>query len=194
MSIEGFLQDGGSVCPYAAGTRRHYATVGNNVRFYRPVIRAAAQLFAHTKGTRPYGALLVVGKQEPDGFRATRDWAREVFLELTACFGLLAGSTEAEMERPIADARVILLDDVDPRRPVLTCDGSPLYAICMAPLYPQTHPRYAPRAVVVVTWQADVAAGSVEPAFSRIRDTMKREHGSVYDADELMLPLPEVTP
>ena len=57
MSIEAFLQGGGSVCPYAAGTRRHYATVGEPLRLYRPVIRGAAEVFARTKGKKPPGAL-----------------------------------------------------------------------------------------------------------------------------------------
>lgn len=190
MSIEAFLGGGGSVCPFAARSRRHYATVGEPLRFYRPIIRAAAQLFAHTKGKNPPGALLVVGKQDPDGFEATKVWAREVFMEMMACFGLIAGASEAALEQSLADARAILLDDADPRRPVLGCDGAPLYTICMAPVYPTTHPRYAPRAAIVATWQADVALAAAEPAFSRIREAMKREHGHVYDADELMLPLP----
>ena len=42
MSIEAFFQGGGSVCPHAAGTRRHYATVGEPLRLYRPVILGAA--------------------------------------------------------------------------------------------------------------------------------------------------------
>lgn len=192
MSIEAFLQYGGSVCPFASGTRRHYATVSEPLRLYRPVIRASAELFSRTKGKRPPGALLVVSMREPERFEATRYWAREVFMELMRCFGSMAGAPENELERSLTDALAVLLDDADPRRPVLACDGAPLYTICMAPVYPVTHPRYAPRAVVVSTWQADVAAGSVEPAFSRIRAAMKREHGSVYDADELMLPLPEV--
>ena len=111
-------------------------------------------------------------------------------MEMMRCFGSMAGAPEAELESSLTIALSVLLDDADPRRPVLSCDGAPLYTICMSPVYPVTHPRYAPRAVVVATWQADVAAGSVEPAFSRIRAAMKREHGSVYDADELMLPLP----
>lgn len=60
MSIEAFFQGGGSVCPHAAGTRRHYATVGEPLRLYRPVIRGAAEVFARTKGKKPPGALLVV--------------------------------------------------------------------------------------------------------------------------------------
>ncbi len=191
MSIEAFLQGGGSVCPFAAGSRRHYATVGEPLRLHRPIILAAARLFANTRGSSPPGALLVVGQRDPEGFDATRTWAREVFLETMTCLGLVDGATEAEMERPVAEARAVLFDDADPRRPVLGCGGARLYTICLSPVYPRTHPRYAPRAAVVATWQVDVANACVEPAFSRIRAAMKREHGSVYDADELMLPLPE---
>jgi hypothetical protein len=47
--------------------------------------------------------------------------------------------------------------------------------------------------VVVVTWQNDVAEAFKLPAVDRIRAAMRHEHGSVYDADELMLPLPVPT-
>lgn len=193
MTVEAFLKEGGSVCPFAVRSQRYYATIDDRApREARPIILGAAFPFARTMGKSLPGALLVVGAV--DGFEPTKTWAREVFLELMICLVLVGGSNptfEAELVDHVDhEVRPILFDDANPKRPVLNCKGLPLFAICMAPIYPRTHPRYAPQAVVVVTWQADVALASTGPVLSRIRAAMKREHGSVYDADELMLPLP----
>lgn len=189
-SIEAFLQAGGSVCPYAAGSRRIHVAADGPPFDRKRLIDAAAQ-FAATRNKQPYGALIVRGSTKE--FEATKTWARELFLELVVCFDAIGAwaASDADTVRYVnKHVRPMLFDDAEAIRPALSCDNFPLYTICMAPVYPATHPRYAPQAVVVSTWQADVATGSVEPAFSRIRAAMRREHGSVYDADELMLPLP----
>jgi hypothetical protein len=189
--VDEFIRRGGSVCPHARGSARIYAAVGQEPCKDRASIWPAVCSFAATKGKTPNGALLVSGP-DLEGFAATRTWAREVFLELMVDFGLLDGLDARMIAAHVEEhIRPMLLDDSDPRRPVLGCRGAPLFSICMAPLYPKTHPRYAPRPVVVVTWHEDVgAAAGQEPAASRIRQAMIREHGCVYDADELMLPWP----
>ena len=62
--------------------------------------------------------------------------------------------------------------------------------ICMAPIYPTAHPRYAPHTILVVTWSDDVGAAQDTGVVAKIREAMAKAHGAVYDANELMLPLP----
>jgi hypothetical protein len=57
----------------------------------------------------------------------------------------------------------------------------------MAPLYPVTHPRFSPLAIIVLTLLEDINGIDI-PA---VRDVMKREHEYVYDARELPLPAAE---
>lgn len=186
MVIDDFIEKGGSVCPFARASARLFVTVGRVPSDKRKKIREAGQRFAPGQNQ----ALLVVGPQLPN-FLATRTWAREVFLELQTCFGLLDGFAEKDVLRLVrTEIRPLLEAEKDPRRPMLGFRGLPLYAICMAPCYPKTHPRYAPMPVIVVTWGEDVAKVHDQPATEKIRETMRREHGSVYDADDLMLPLP----
>jgi hypothetical protein len=181
------VMQAGSVCPFSAACTRICVKSGD-----RQALLQAAGRFAATRGKVPNGALLVLSDTPVGGFEATRAWAREVFLELTVCFGMLVGVGEEELAKHVdAHVRPILMDDGDPRRVTLQCSGDPVFAICLAPVYPLSHPRYAPEPTVVVTWHADVAAVQDHPAVARIREVMKREHGSVYDANELMLPLPE---
>lgn len=198
LAVEDFLRQGGSVCPFARRSRRIYATVGDQPTLDRSAILRAVPLFAATQNASPNGAMLVLGPSNKD-FDQTRTWALEVFLELMTCFTITAPGTgaftgpryEAELTAAINRAiRPALFDDASPIRPVLACRGAPLFAICLAPVYPRTHPRYAPAPVVVVTWQADVGAVHDDPTTAHIRAAMKREHGSVYDADAIVLPLP----
>jgi len=192
--LEAFLSRGGSVCPFATRSARDYATVGAEPRLGRAHLRRAVEGFAETRGQAPNGALLVLRRTEashpPSDFECTKTWAREVFLELMTCFGLVGGATEADLSPVIGKVRTMLFDEHEPRRPMLGCGDEPLFAICMSPLYPAAHPRYAPHAVVVVTWQGDVAAVHDHPARAHIRRAMAHEHGFVYDANDLMLPLP----
>jgi hypothetical protein len=189
--VDQFIAQGGSVCPFARGCTRHYVTVGRVPADKRKEIQATMRGFVGTAGKTPYHALLVVGPELPD-FASMQTWAREVFLELMTCFGLIDGHPEKEVVRYVRnEIRPMLMDDANPRRPVLASANQPLFSICMSPLYPKTHPRYAPQSVVVVTWHEDVGAMHGTPAVARVRQVMRREHGSVYDADELTLPLPE---
>lgn len=186
MTIEDFIVKEGSVCPFARGSARLYVTVGRVPADKRKKTLEAGKRFAPGQNQ----ALLVVGPQLPN-FQATKRWAREVFLELLTCFGLLDGLPEKDVVRHVrSEVRPLLEDEKDPRRPLLGFRGKMLYSICMAPLYPKTHPRYAPVPVVVVTWGEDVAQVHGQPSTGRIREVMRREHGHVYDADDLMLPLP----
>ena len=64
--------------------------------------------------------------------------------------------------------------------------GRALITICMAPVYPTLHPRYAPAAVLILVHVEDV--DGIE--FPAVRSAMRAQHGYLYDANELMLPLP----
>lgn len=187
--VEDYLREGGSVCPFAAHSRRVYVDDADGP----DAMRKAVERFAATQSAPIRGALLVVGS--PDTFEGTKTWAREVFLELAYHFIMHAGATSVvAWDHVQTNLRPALSDDANPMRPVLACDEQPLFCICMAPVYPPTHPRYAPEPVVVVTWQVDIFAAFTQPTVDRVRAAMKREHGSVYDADELMLPLPTESP
>jgi hypothetical protein len=184
--VDRFVAQGGSVCPFARGSARLYVTVGRVPADKRKNLREAFQRFSAGQNQ----AVLVIGPEFAD-FATTRGWAREVFLELLICLGVLDGVPEKEVARYAkTEIRPLLCDDKDPRRPLLGFRGKPLYSICMAPLYPKTHPRYAPKPVIVVTWGEDVAKVHGLPSTNGIREAMRREHGFVYDADDLMLPLP----
>src|SRR6185436_5480544 len=122
---------------------------------------------------------------------ATATWAAETFLELMICCLQIDHPTLpiAEVEQHVEQViRPALCSSVI--RPHLTLHGAALMTICMSPLYPTTHPRYAPHTILVTTWSADVsAAGSI----LKVREAMVKEHGTVYDANELVLPLPSTT-
>jgi hypothetical protein len=187
--IDDFIEKGGSVCPFARGSARLYVTVGRVPADKRKKTMEAVQRFAPGQNQ----ALLVVGPDLPN-FATTKAWAREVFLELMIVMGLVGNVPEKDVVRYVrTQIRPLLENELDPRRPVLGFRDKPLYAICMAPCYPKTHPRHAPKPVIVVTWGQDVAGVHDQPATEKIREVMRREHGHVYDADDLMLPLPEPT-
>lgn len=189
-TTEEFLAGGGSVCPFARNSRRIYARIGAEPAKARGKLFDAAAEFRKTKGATPNAALLVVGPGWAP-FDVTKIWAREVFLELMMAFGLGDGGDPRRMRVHIQrTVRPMLYNDAHPRRPMLGCADEPLFSICVSPLYPKGHPRYAPETAVVVTWQSDVARAQSEPVTERIREVMHQEHGFVYDADDLMLPLP----
>lgn len=188
--VDDFVEKGGSVCPFARGSARLYVTVGRILADRRKKTAEAVQRFAPGQNQ----ALMVVGPDLPN-FAATKVWAREVFQELMIVMGLLDNVPEKDVVRYVrTQIRPLLENEADPRRPMLGFRGKPLYAICMAPCYPQTHPRYAPKPVIVITWGQDVAAVHSRPTTEKIREIMQREHGCVYDADDLMLPLPMERP
>ncbi len=130
----------------------------------------------------------------------TRSWAREMFLDLVGVLLWFHNPDTTEAERFVHIERVhaILYDDTSELRPVLALGRSlrpevpqrPLMTICMSPLYPRKHPRFAPATCLVITWMDDVAAGLDTLASILIREKMAIEHGSVYDANDLVLPPP----
>jgi hypothetical protein len=182
--LETFLSNGGSVCPHAPKTERIY------VDFEMGPMIIETRRFIDTVGQTPNAALIVLApKSVAAEFPSIRDWARGAFLLLARRFFRLSGATELEVVGHIERVRSMLIDDACPTRPRLSYLNEPIFAICMAPIYPKTHPRYAPHPIIVVTWQRDVAAVHERTA-AQLSDVYKREHGYAYDADELMLELP----
>jgi len=185
--IQEFLSRGKSVCPFAQTSTLHFAESGS------ALVRAVKE-FAETLGATPAHALVVGESKDTSswGFVETKAWAIERFMNLFTVCSLISG---VDLREALEHARCKILpmfDDECPTRPILGLNNQPLFTICMAPVYPETHPRYAPRPIVVVTWGEDVANVQALPkVLAAIRDKMRAWHGSLYDADELMVPLPK---
>jgi hypothetical protein len=189
LTIKSYLQAGKSVCPFAKTCTLELATVGANARADRATIFRCVTAFAAARGN----AIVLVAKVDK-GFATTTTWAQGAFLELMVCCTQISQPTipVAEIEdhverviRPTLSSHEI--------RPHLSLHAKAMMTICMAPIYPTAHPRYAPHTILVVTWNDDVGAAQDTGAVAKIRAAMAKAHGSIYDANELMLPLP-VTP
>jgi len=186
IAIKHYLRAGKSACPFARACPLQLVTVSTTPRADRADIFQRIATFAAERGN----ALVLLATTDED-FTATTVWARETFLELMICCSQISHPTvpapqiEDHVERtvrPILSSHEI--------RPYLALHAKTLMTICMAPIYPAAHPRYAPHTILVVTWSDDVAASQATGATSKIREAMARAHGHVYDANELMLPLP----
>jgi len=189
-TIRGYLQAGQSVCPFAKACPFEMTTVSANARADRAGLLRSVTTFAAARGN----AIVLLAKADK-GFAATATWAAEVFLELMICCAQISQPTTpiAEIEHYVESSIRPILSSPE-IRPHLALHGKALMTICMAPLYPATHPRYAPHTILVVTWSADVAAALGAEGIPKIREAMAKAHGHVYDANELMLPLPTKEP
>ena len=167
--------EGRSVCPFAASSAVGYA-------------RDSEPLDALLKGLAQRTAAVIVAESTLSGFDATRAWAFETFMTAVAAAVTVSYPTVVGRERAaaISEVRAALHDDASPVRPMIGFRGRPLMTICMAPVYPTPHPRYAPAAALVLVYAEDVD-GIVLPA---VRKAMRVQHGHLYDANDLMLPLP----
>lgn len=185
--VKNFLEGGGSVCPFAPACPKIYC-------------EDSGDLCVALEGLASNGALVVVSTDEafpalrrvaPDRteFEETTLWANSVFMALYFCCLRLRFPEAPTMnivhfiQQEVAS--VLASDQV---RPVLNLkEGGPLITFCMAPMYPRSHPRYAPTPIVVVNRLYDANAVGEQP---KVRKVMEREHGHVYDAHELVVPLP----
>lgn len=187
---------GKCACPFARKARFHAVDICDAPGFYRGQLTRHAMAVHHDLGS----VLLVAGQCELT-FEDTKRWARETFLEvMIACAlatstaqGLTYAAEERAVERAVyGEVRDMLYDDSERRRPNAVLGDEPLITICMTPVYPAAHPRYAPYPILVATRQVDVADAQREHPLvvTKIREAMRAAQGSVYDADELVLPLP----
>lgn len=195
-AIKNYLQAGKSVCPFARACPLELATVSTNPRADRAVILRSVTAFAAARGN----AIVLLAEADKD-YAATAAWATEAFLELMICCEQVSQplvpieavlARRAEIEDYVE--RIIRPTLSSPEiRPHIALHDKALMTICMAPVYPADHPRHAPHTILVATWSDDIGAvlgtGASPP---KIREAMAKAHGHVYDANELMLPLPTV--
>lgn len=176
--LQDFLRRGGSVCPLAARSRVLYVLEGEMHDLRRELLMLSAR-----------ESLAVVARVEPPDYAGVRSWAFSRFAEafdvglVLSSPGLTAASRMNMMLRVERDLR----DPAVKTRPYVAVRGEPLVSICLSPVYPDGHPRHAPSTCLVMTWVEDVARVGEIPA---VRAVMKERHGSLYDANELVLELP----
>jgi hypothetical protein len=174
--LNGYLRAGKSVCPHARKATIHYAMDNEALG---PMIAAI----------KPSEAGVVIASRDPAGFADTKRWAQDAVLSLFVATTSLAHSTLSRRQVKglvRAQAEPVLRNDNDPRRLYVPVKGKPVLPVCLAPIYPAKHPRFSPVPIVVLTFLEDVDGVEIPS----IRDAMQREHGVVYDAQELVLPLP----
>jgi hypothetical protein len=190
VAIKSYLHAGKSVCPFAKTCPVELASVSANPRADRAGILRSVATFATARGN----AIILLAKTD-EGFAATASWAAEAFLELMICCAQISQPSVAiaEIEHYVESTIRPTLSS-DEIRPHLALHESALMTICMTPVYPAEHPRYAPHTILVVTWSADVDEALGAGGIPKIREAMAKAHGHVYDANELMLPLPTKRP
>lgn len=164
-----------SVCPFAASAPVSYA-------------KDSDSLLPLLEGLALGSAAVVVAEQSPTTFETVREWARQTFVvAMSAATHVSFPELEEQAgEAVIAELEAVLRDDSAPTRPMIGLRERALVTICMAPVYPLSHPRFAPEAALVLVHFEDVDGIDLP----RVRQAMLAEHGSLYDALELMLPLP----
>jgi hypothetical protein len=174
--LDGYLRAGKSVCPHARKATIHYAMDNEALG---PMLAAI----------KPSEAGVVIASRELAGFADTKRWAQNTALSLFVATTSSAHPTlslRQVKEFVRAQAEPVLRNDRDPRRLYLPVKGKPVLPVCLAPIYPAKHPRFSPVPIVVLTFLEDVDGVEIPS----IRDAMQREHGAVYDAQELVLSLP----
>ena len=178
--VDRYLRAGESVCPYARKAKIHYALDNEALG---PTLMAIERS----------EACVVIASEAPDGFPDVKTWAQDTVLSM---FVVLASLSNPTWSRQHARDHVrthtepVLRNDAHPCRLYLPVKGKPVLPVCMAPVYPVTHPRFSPMAIIVLTLLEDIDGVEI-PA---VREVMRREHGYVYDAQELVLPLPRAVP
>ncbi len=184
--IKSYLQAGKSVCPFAKVSPLSLVTVSARPRDDRSAILQGVAAFAAAREN----ALILLSKTDKT-FAATKAWATTAFLELLICCVHFDQPTLpiAEIEQYVERAVRPTLNSAE-IRPHVALANKALMTICMAPIYPVDHPRHAPHTILVVTWSDDVNAALTSRAVPKIRAAMLAAQGHVYDANELMLPLP----
>lgn len=192
LEVYEFLSAGGSVCPFAKKAEGFKIVEVEDPPKHMDLFDMVGR-FGRTKGAIPASALIVVGPYDED-YTKVKSWAVDTYCDLNALFvvqdnvGMSYSEVRGLVEREV---RPVLLNDADPRRPNIICRNERLITICMSPVYPKKHPRYSPHTMLVLTWNSDIARGQEVPGLvPRLRRVMVEQHGSLYDADELMLKLP----
>lgn len=187
--VDRWLKDGGSICPWARSAPLTYLIPGSVDLQVRELRQFAAR--------QDQGALIMVAPIDLNelDYLEVVCWARKAFCELTASTvrATVPEIDQLELDRIVQRTSELLCDPNATTRPYLGLFDRPLYTICMAPMYSEGHPRWAPHPMLVATFVDDVARAKrrSEAAVRTIRDKMVAATRSIYDANELVLNLPK---
>lgn len=190
--LDEYFASGAGVCPFARACTRHYVEVGSTPRWSRRELVRVVKEFSETGGATPPHVMILVGSEMTD-HEATKAWAIEAYLELNLACSMAADQWSlAELEHEIyVNTRRQLVEMPGDLRPHIALGDSSVITVCMSPVYPVEHPRYAPAAMLLSTWHMDIFRTQTSDVTKKIRSAAHRAHGKKYDADELMLALPE---
>src|SRR6185369_912277 len=194
QAAETFIRSGDCACPFARSVSTHPLELSTAPRFDRKKILRPMRAFSPTQGLSPAHVLLAVSSEEPGEHRQTKEWAVEAFLVLNLVAAIVSYPDHdvAILEQAVyGKTRDVLLDRTSPRRPHIVLGRMPLITVCMSPVYPPKHPRYSPCTMLVSTWHMDISLAQTPQVTAAMRARCEAEHGRQYDADELMLDLPE---
>jgi hypothetical protein len=196
-TINSYLRSAACVCPFARICKTHYVVTSDVPSFEYAGIRQTMQAFAVAGEGPPDHAIVVVRAKDQGGFADTKQWAVNTFAVFVKASVLLTdpGFDQARLARHIDREVLTTITDESHRiRPHITLFHQPLITICLSPFYEKKHPRHAPHDILVITRHSDVRrAQKSKSLVTEIRRTMKREHGFVYDANDIVLPLPRRT-
>jgi hypothetical protein len=188
--INNWLKNGGSICPWARSAPLTFLIPGATDLQVCDLHEFAAQQVA--------GALVMVALDDTindHDYLEVVCWARKAFLEiLRSCtLASIPDIEERELKHAVQGVGKLLADPHATMRPYLALKERALYTICMAPMYPEGHPRWAPHAMLIATYVDDVAQAKrrSDAGVRAVRDQMTAATGAVYDANELVLPLPK---
>lgn len=187
---------GQTVCPWARAAlsagRLVFVTQGATPAA-RQALRVGLQRFAACEGQA--GLVYILPLSATESMRTFEGLVRPAYRELYRYAltieqpKLGRGQRQAIVDREVA----MMFDPRCPLRPHLPIGEQPTTSIAMGPVYPTTHPRFAPIACLVVVRQADLAAipiSAKEPSRARAWAAA----GGPYDADEMVLPLRQPVP
>lgn len=173
-----YLEDGNNVCPFSSSKDTKYISDSEDFR-------------STLKSFQDNQAIVIeTSSRDLGSFKALKKWARSTFLKVLAHATSVTSPELSDINIwRFIDSNIapILNDDNSPVHVGVALYNKPIIAICMSPLYPAHHPRYAPNTIIVLVWLSDIENIG---ALQKVRKVMLKEHGSIYDAIELVLPLP----
>lgn len=176
-----YLEDGNNVCPFSRSSTTKYIIDSDD---FRPTLLEFKDNQA---------IVIETSSKDLMEFGSVKKWARSTFLKVMAHATSVSDPSISDINIwRFIDSNIapILNDDNSPVHVGVALYNKPIIAICMSPLYPVHHPRYAPNTIIVLVWLSDIENIG---ALQKVREAMLKEHGSIYDAIELVLPLPPET-
>jgi hypothetical protein len=198
QAINDAVADAEIICPFATETAQKgriiYAVYDASGESTGDLTEKLRELVAAPNGS----ALGVVVEEDPETFEEARELTWKIFEDL-----MVAGAVDefgAEAEDEIRNhIQPVLAQSKDPtsvQRAMLGINGQPLFTIMTGPYYQPVrgdnqHPRYSSNFTVWCTWVQDIEWAKTN-RFSEVMDVrqaMIKGFGSMYDANELVLPL-----